>query len=133
MKNHFLRRICLLLAISMSLIFCGCTNETNKSKTKTNDREYQMSELIGEYTFSMDRNGTTYDYKLVITGNNGKATRESYTWESQRQGITWKDDLYSGTVSLTRESIEIGGRQGYIETIDGVITITIQDIAYRKK
>lgn len=98
-----------------------------------NNRVYTMSEIEGRYKYSTYSNGTNYDYILVIEGGYAKVTKESYTFESVRYGMPHnKSDLLSGSVVLTESNIKIGSYTGYIKT-EYTITITINDITYKKQ
>lgn len=125
----------LTLFLSFFLISCGSDSSVK------NDREYQLTELVG--TYIAERNTifnsqvTYYVYNLSIDSEgNAKAVENKSTYESSRAGISWDSDLFNGKVSLTKENIKISGYTGYIKTNSGVITITFKgkfDIEFKKQ
>lgn len=122
MKNLLLGTAILFSLIA--LVSCG---------GQKNDRVYQMSEIEGTYIYSTYKNGTSYDYILVIKNGYATATIESYTFEGDRYGMPHNvSNNFSGSVELTDKNIKIGQYVGYIKT-DGGITITIKDITYKEK
>ena len=118
----FLSLACFLMAFS--LISCGA----NK-----NDREYQISEIVGTYEAFDYRNETSYDYYLVINETTGKAYYKVNSFYNDRYGNT--DNVkqqFEGVVNLTKDGIKVGNYSGYITTKNGTIYITINDRTYEK-
>ena len=103
--------------IAFSLISCGA----NK-----NDREYQMSEIVGTYEAFDYRNETSYDYYLVINETTGKAYYKVNSFYNDRYGNT--DNVkqqFEGAVTLTKDGIKVGNYSGYITGHKNVICTSI--------
>ncbi len=97
-----------------------------------NDREYQLDEIIGTYKASDYRNGTSYDYYLIINSSTGKAYYESYTFEGDRLGYPHNvTQQFEGKLTLTKTNIQIGSYTGYITTSYD-ISIHINNMSYNK-
>lgn len=114
------------------MFFIGVLMIVSLSSCSGNDRVYTMDEIEGVYCYTEVSSSRTYDYYLVIEDNQGRAYKESYSFQGDRLGIPHDiDEMFSGEVILTDKKIIIGDYSGYIIT-DGKIKITINEYTYSK-
>ncbi len=136
MKKAF-KFLGLIITFVLSFVLISCGSDS----TPKNDKEYQLSELVGTYSAERDTvsgsSVTYYVYTLVIDSDgNAKAVENKSTYESKRGGMSWDSDLFEGKVNLTKDNIKISSYSGYIQTINGKIIITLKskfDIEFEKQ
>lgn len=131
MKKKFILLIMIIAILTVSLSACN---------SERNDRQYALSELIGEYKAT----GIAYsanefvDYYMTISSDGSAKATRVYTNESSsrynpigQQSSSTQIEL-SGTVLLTKTDISIGRTSGYITTVNGKIVIHINNRDYIK-